>query len=998
MNKKTLFPIIIFWQFALSNSIYANSYELSQYTVFWDVVIPGEALIDEAQLPHSQLVGLLISGGDNSGFCSAVQSNHRAFAKARGIPYQYQRSDSLKPQLEFADEPGKYMAAYYYKIPLLFNLLFNGDVEDGKYIVYIDDDVVMNDFDPHHLPMFDRIIAAYPDASVILTRDVFSDPWLNNGVMIFKKNDFSRGLVGQWWTMRPKNNEQQSKISYLDQGLLRQIIQYNPVFSRSASLRLIAPRQGELNLNTFRHSHCDWYSGDNFQSLASCYPGVVFPDGFAAKSDATIHHPGLSAKSKREEIVNTLKLVENSYPLIVSATRPQQIHQLLEERQHQKEQWKRQHERTIAWEQWRDNHFTLAQKMASKNTDSSEESEQQLPEKPGVLRLLPRKRSVINGYRRLDQYHVLSGPLILKPGATLDCQGNILFMNSGKNGYSPDAMPAVVEMKASSQLMNCIIMGEGFRTGIKILGPRALVRNVVIHDVDYGLDLSSPLPPDTFSVSKIQFLSGRDTNSALIFRVRIVNPNKGYTYPGNIPVQDVAESQTGRVPGCHHQLVDVKGISGIFPAESVPLPSLKEDVSGFGDVLLLNPQNPPSPEKLSGTIAELTLCNTHNARINNLEIHSDLDYPFRLYHSNNVLLSGLDITGKLGGVWVQHVSDLDFGDSRIHADQYAVMTFGIRASTLHHLDLNYAGQGFGLWLSGAHFTYVRDSRVGRFHTDHRDINASQWFYNNQLTYPGEEHIAATSFQGPSRIYRKWENGEYKYLNFMIGNQWKDMACSSVQQMNQHSVCTNPDKVSLPEVNDISPLASYPRDISGSVIRESGYYRLTGDRSFPFGLVIDADNVTVDCMGYQIKLENPDTYSAVVVNSEDTLLYNCFFQPGAYISGVFPPQYITETHYYKEMAESQLPTWFSSHAKVAFNYHPPRIHTNLISPKEGLFRDGSRLKTRIFKMHYAMEKSEQTERGVELFSEFEIPLVVVFLYSDYALNHMKGMGAGVHILK
>ena len=996
MPGKAFFLIIIFIGCSFARLADADANALAQYTLFGEAVIPGEHLIDPGQLPHSRYIGLLVSGGNNQGFRRAVQSNHRAFARARGIPYEYHLSDANKYRLEFSDEPGIFMFPYYYKIPLLLDLLFGGQVEEGKYIVYIDDDVVMNDFDPEYPPMFDRVIAAFPEASVILTRDVFSGPWLNNGIMIFKKNDFSRELVDQWWAIRPKTAEQQAGIAYLDQGLLRQLIEQDPLFRGSPALRLITPRQGDLNLNTFRHSHCDWYNGTNIDSLTHCYPGVEFPDGFAAKTDASIHHPGLSAISKHEEITKTLKLVESHYPLTPNATTPQQIHEILEERRRKKTLWRAEHKKTIAWEQWRNQHFTLMKTLAEQKDDAPVDIEPLMPEKPDTLKQLPQKLSQVNGYRRLENYLILSKPLTLNPGSVLDCQGNILFMNTSGQEVTPYDTPAVVEMKAYSQLINCVIVGGGAHTGIKVQGRDALIRDVVIRDVDYGLDLSRPLPADTFPVSEIQFYSRRNDDSALIYRVRIINPRRGYTYPGRIPQEGVTGFRTGSVPGCHHQLVNVKGISGMNPDQPVLLPFIMEQADGFADVLMFNAKHPPQWQKLSGNIAELTFCNIHNTRMDNIQVHSDLDYPFRLYHSERSSLSGLNITGNQGGLWLQHVNELDFGDSRVRAGRYAVMAFGVRASTLHHLDLQSADDGFGLWLSGGHFTHVRDSRVGRFHTDHRDANASYWFYNNQLVYPGEEHIAATHFRGPARFYKKRLNGAFGFPAFTIGNEWQHLTCTTSESFNQHQVCVDPGQTGLAEVDDIYPLASYPKDVSAGLIKEAGHYRLTGDRSFPYGLVINGDNVTLDCMGFKIASGQPQSYPALTINRGNVLLYNCFFESGGIISGIFPPQYIIEPHHYKELPDDHWPVWQGTRSKINVSYHPPRLYTDLISPVEGLYRKGGRLILRHYQMHYTEEVPAENE--TVLMPDFDVPLAIVFLYPDYALNHQRGMGAAVRIIE
>lgn len=222
-------------------------------------------------------VSILVSGGDFREFSPKTISNHLLFSALRQIPYLYADVSTFRKHNDF-------LKAEWLKVQLLRDMLIDPLIPEHSWIVWVDDDLVLN----HHTEtMIDSYIIRYEaEASVIITKDNW--PWddktydagFNTGVVMVKKSDISRKFFSDWWHKRPSSKEMQKHYIPPNQYALRKVLDNNDYEARGHLA--IAPQRSQWgNMNTF-------HTSDQWQLSPT--------NGLATKATQPFSTPGLATR------------------------------------------------------------------------------------------------------------------------------------------------------------------------------------------------------------------------------------------------------------------------------------------------------------------------------------------------------------------------------------------------------------------------------------------------------------------------------------------------------------------------------------------------------------------------------------------------------------------------------------------------------------------------------------------------------------------------------
>ena len=110
---------------------------------------------------------------------------------------------------------------------------------------------MIDDFE-HKLSIFDRYIQTYASngvVEVIAEKDCNELIRFNTGVLLFRKNSFSRSLVNSWWDHRLA-----SKTPSKDQAMLIEVVKEQNL-ALAGKFKAVPQRENDLNINTFTEGY-----------------------------------------------------------------------------------------------------------------------------------------------------------------------------------------------------------------------------------------------------------------------------------------------------------------------------------------------------------------------------------------------------------------------------------------------------------------------------------------------------------------------------------------------------------------------------------------------------------------------------------------------------------------------------------------------------------------------------------------------------------------------
>ncbi|KEQ16901.1 hypothetical protein [Endozoicomonas numazuensis] len=179
----------------------------------------------------------IISGGNGRPFVKGVKQNHKAYACFRNYAYRY------FPIKGYEQELGE-LRPHWLKVLVIREELNSGTLQDGSWLIWLDDDLFIRDFEGP-TSIFEKYIQTFSNLDTVLIATGDCDPFimLNSGILIFKVGDRSREMVEEWWDSRPR----QGNCHHDDQSRLIDLIQsgYEPYVA------VVPQRLDNLSLNTF---------------------------------------------------------------------------------------------------------------------------------------------------------------------------------------------------------------------------------------------------------------------------------------------------------------------------------------------------------------------------------------------------------------------------------------------------------------------------------------------------------------------------------------------------------------------------------------------------------------------------------------------------------------------------------------------------------------------------------------------------------------------------
>ena len=195
-------------------------------------------------------VALILSGGTRA-TAQLTKENHAAYARLRGINYRF-----VYP-FEFREELGA-KQLYWLKVFALKNVLECEEVPAGQWVVWLDDDIVINDF-AGISGMLDKYIKEFGNADLLVAGD---KRWalLNTGIILVKKTEKARSFLHMWslYSNDRVHGYQPQSHTLHEQGVLKYLVEHGFYFSttnKDLNLIRIVPnrvRTKGLNLNTYQ--------------------------------------------------------------------------------------------------------------------------------------------------------------------------------------------------------------------------------------------------------------------------------------------------------------------------------------------------------------------------------------------------------------------------------------------------------------------------------------------------------------------------------------------------------------------------------------------------------------------------------------------------------------------------------------------------------------------------------------------------------------------------
>ena len=253
--------------------------------------------------------------------------NHLAWAVSRQVEYLFYTLDK-KASYTYGKKNLSWRRVfnalgnkqkYWTKVAVLKDVLEHGKIPEGQWVVWLDSDVVVNDFRAAQ-SMLDRAVEEYGEGkSLLLARDgVESMTPFNTGIIMVKNDEAGRELISRLWSIsdHPRIGFKPQFESLHEQEGLKIIYNGETLeweggkrldFSRrdwKRSIGILPNREKDFNINTWV---CD-------NDVLPCHP---FLEGVEAnrQNDAFIHHPALGHR-KYPEIMATLQRLRFNYPLL----------------------------------------------------------------------------------------------------------------------------------------------------------------------------------------------------------------------------------------------------------------------------------------------------------------------------------------------------------------------------------------------------------------------------------------------------------------------------------------------------------------------------------------------------------------------------------------------------------------------------------------------------------------------------------------------------------
>ncbi len=284
--------------------------------------VPAIHEVSQNAIPHMEHIGAMISGGTWQPYSLPVARNHAAFAQARNIKYDFvlysqsaESSDS-KELMEWMED----IQPYWGKVFLLKKMLEDNRVDKNKWVVWIDDDIVINDFEngASHL---DRIVDSFGvDACILTSRGYWyyqfsryfdEDAVPNTGIIMVRNTDKCLNVVKYW--LNYSNDPTLGKMSQLYTLHEQEALAKTKLFKDESGkmIRFVKNRTEDWNFNTFkRFSHARNEGEQTFQSDVDNYRAVA-----ALANDSYVHHTGMIPLYRLALIAHTLQEVKSNYPL-----------------------------------------------------------------------------------------------------------------------------------------------------------------------------------------------------------------------------------------------------------------------------------------------------------------------------------------------------------------------------------------------------------------------------------------------------------------------------------------------------------------------------------------------------------------------------------------------------------------------------------------------------------------------------------------------------------
>ncbi|WP_422132970.1 hypothetical protein [Endozoicomonas sp. ALD040] len=288
--------------------------------------VPNASEIDGNAIHGLKNIDFILSGGTWKPYSLAVAKNHLAFSKARRTNYKFVLFSQNSQDDDSVDLMNwmQGMQPYWGKIFLIKKFLKEGRVKPGKWIAWIDDDIVINDFknDQSHL---DKIIDSVDEKVCIITS---RDYWYyeesdfldgghlpNTGIIMVKNTSYCSDIVGQWLNYGddPDLGKNTQEYTLHEQEALAKLKRN---FGRGSSvIKFIRNRTRDWDFNTFkRFNH--FYNGSqaNYNSDTENERAIA-----ALINDAYIHHTGMASLYRLALIAHSLFEISGNYPRIQNA-------------------------------------------------------------------------------------------------------------------------------------------------------------------------------------------------------------------------------------------------------------------------------------------------------------------------------------------------------------------------------------------------------------------------------------------------------------------------------------------------------------------------------------------------------------------------------------------------------------------------------------------------------------------------------------------------------
>ena len=307
-----------------------------QPELFWqnsNVTIPRLEALDIQALPPLKDISLVVSGGSHQPYSAMIRQNHLAWAHSRQVEYvsyEYHNDEEASAEIQLIQQQMGEKINYWIKIPMLMQQLERKDIPENSWIVWIDDDIVINDFHPD-ISMLDQAVSLYGgEKSLLIAQDKYSSSPFNAGIFLVRKDDNGRAIIRELWKLsdHPVIGYKPQPDSFHEQEVLS-IIYKNESISWtdpdssetfyldygdgyfSNMIGVMPNRNGHFNFNTFICQNNQYK--ENVCS-SSALPGTTA----VRNRDAFLHHAGLGDK-KNSEIITTLTAISDNYPLQADA-------------------------------------------------------------------------------------------------------------------------------------------------------------------------------------------------------------------------------------------------------------------------------------------------------------------------------------------------------------------------------------------------------------------------------------------------------------------------------------------------------------------------------------------------------------------------------------------------------------------------------------------------------------------------------------------------------